>query len=251
MAGHNKWSKIKRKKAVNDAKQSKIFSKIIKEIGVAVKQSGTDPEGNPRLKLAIQNAKGANMPKDNIERAINKASGEGGADYQDVTYEGYAPHGVAIFIEATTDNINRTVANVRSYFNKYNGSLSTSGSLDFIFDQKGVFTFEMPENADEEELMLELIDAGAEDVQVEEGEVVVYTAREDFGNVQKKLDELKIEPEEAGLRRLPKVFKKLDAEDARSVFKLIAMLEEDEDVQDVYHNVEMSEELEEVYEEVA
>jgi len=139
MAGHNKWSKIKHQKAVNDVRTSKVFSKLIKEINTAVKLGGSDIEGNPRLKVAVQNAKGQNMPKANIERAIKKAAGEDNTTYKEVTYEGYGPHGVAIFIEAGTDNINKIVSNIRFYFNKHNGNLSKSGSLDFIFDQKGGF----------------------------------------------------------------------------------------------------------------
>ncbi|MEX0966174.1 MAG: YebC/PmpR family DNA-binding transcriptional regulator [Bacteroidia bacterium] len=247
MSGHSKWSKIKRKKGANDARQSKVFSKMVKEIQVAVKQGGPDPEGNPRLRLAVQNAKGVNMPKDNIDRAINKASGADDATYHEVTYEGYAAAGVAVYVECTTDNINRTVANVRSYFNKFHGSFSTSGSLDFIFDSKGVFSFPIEEH-DEDELMLELIDAGAEDVEVEDGEVTVYCAREDFGSMQKKLEALQIEPSEAGLKRLPKVHKKVDPENFRKVMRLIEVLEDDDDVKEVYHNVEMSDELMAAYE---
>lgn len=249
MAGHNKWSKIKRKKGANDAKMSKIYSKLIKEIQVAVKLSGPDPETNPRLRVAIQNSKGQNMPKDNIERAIKKASGEDGANYEEVTYEGYAPHGVAIFIEATTDNTNRTVADVRSYFNKVDGSLAKSGSLDFIFDQKGVFVFPMPEGMEKDELELELIDAGAEEIDVEDGTVSLTTAREDFGSAQEKLEEMGIETEEAGLKRIPKIFKKIEPDQFKTVLKLIDLLEDNDDVQNVYHNVELTEELEAVLEE--
>ncbi|HOB26838.1 MAG TPA: YebC/PmpR family DNA-binding transcriptional regulator, partial [Bacteroidales bacterium] len=139
MSGHNKWSTIKRKKEANDAKRSKMFTKIIKDITIAVREGGPDPNSNPRLRLAIANARGVNMPKDNIQRAINKANEKDSANYVEIVYEGYATHGVAIIVECATDNQQRTVANIRSYFNKHGGSLSTSGSLNFIFDQKGVF----------------------------------------------------------------------------------------------------------------
>jgi YebC/PmpR family DNA-binding regulatory protein len=242
MSGHSKWSTIKRKKGANDAKRSKIFSKLIKEISVAARMGGGDPESNPRLRLAIQNSKSENLPKDNIERAIKKATGDDADSYDEITYEGYASHGVAVFVECMTDNTNRTVANVRSYFTKFNGSLGKNGSLEFIFDHKGVFTFKVPE-MDMDELELELIDAGAEDIEIEEDFITVYTAREDFGNVQKKLDELNIEVDNAGLKRIPNNTKELNVEQFQSVMKLIDMLEEDDDVQEVYHNIEITDEL--------
>lgn len=244
MAGHNKWSKIKHQKAVNDVRTSKIFSKLNKEISTAVKLGGSDPENNPRLKVAIQNAKGQNMPKNNIERAIKKAAGEDNTTYKEVNYEGYGPHGVAIFIEAGTDNINKIVSNIRYYFNKYNGNMSKSGSLDFIFDQKGVFTLDKPEEYTKEDLELELIDAGAEELEEDEdGEITITTAKDDFGNLQEKLEEMGIEPKNSKLKRIPKITKQLTAEQFQDVNKLLETLEEDEDVQNVYHNVEFSEEL--------
>ena len=194
MSGHSKWSTIKRKKGALDAKRSKAFSKIIKEITVAVKEGGgPDPDANPRLRTAIANAKGVNMPKDNVTRAINKAGDKDSANFMEVTYEGYAPGGIGIFVECTTDNLQRTVSNVRSYFTKHNGSLGKNGSLSFIFDRKGVFTFPIGD-WDIEELELEIIDAGAEDIELEDGFVTVTTALEDFGTMQKKLEELNIEP---------------------------------------------------------
>lgn len=243
MSGHNKWSTIKRKKGALDAKRSKIFSKIIKEISIAVREGGTDPDGNPRLRLAIQNAKGANMPKENIQRAISKASDKDTAALVETTYEGYANGGVAIFIEALTDNSQRTVANVRSIFNKYNGNLGTNGCLRFIFDRKGIFT--IPKGTlNEEELTLELIDAGAEDVVVtEDDKIIVTTSFEDFGAMQKKLEELKIEAENAKLERIPNTFAKVDVETAKKVLKMIEAFEDDDDVQEVYHNMEMTDEL--------
>ncbi|HLN52535.1 MAG TPA: YebC/PmpR family DNA-binding transcriptional regulator [Lentimicrobium sp.] len=242
MSGHNKWSTIKRKKGALDAKRSKIFSRIIKEITVAVKEGGPDPDGNPRLRLAIANAKGASMPKDNITRAINKGSDKDAANYQETSYEGYAPNGIAIYIEATTDNLQRTISNVRSYFNKYGGSLGTNGSLAFLFDRKGVFN--IPKGTiDLDELEMELIDAGADDIQVEDDMITVTTAMEDFGSMLRKLEEMKIEPENAELQRIPKNTVKLDKESAKKVLRLVEMFEDDDDVTNVFHNMEMTDEL--------
>ncbi len=247
MSGHSKWSTIKRKKGAADARRSKIFSRIIKEISVAVKEGGNDPDGNPRLRLAIANAKGVNMPKDNIQRAISKAGDKNAADFQEVTYEGYANYGVAIYIECLTDNIQRTVASVRSYLNKYEGKLETKGALAFLFDRKGVFT--IPEKAlrekemEEDDFMMEVIDAGAEEAENEDGFYTIYTAMEDFGNMVKKLEEMDIEAENAELQRIPKTTVKLEREQAQKVLKLVDTLEEDEDVQNVFHNMELTEEL--------
>ena len=251
MAGHNKWSKIKRKKGKEDAKRSKIFSRLIKEIAVAVKEgNGADPEFNPRLRLAIANAKGENMPKDNIERAIKKAVDSGGDDIHQPTYEGYGPNGIAIFVEATTDNINRTVASVRSTFTKKGGSLGTSGSVDYLFERKGIFTISLDEH-EAQDLELELIDGGAEDIEVDEEEnlMTVTVAFEDFGNMQSKLDELGIEPKSANLERFPLNYIHVAADDAKAVLNLIEELEEDDDVQKVFHNMEMTAEIEALMEE--
>jgi len=244
MSGHSKWSTIKRKKGALDAKRSKVFTRIIKEITVAVREGGPDPDGNPRLRLAIQNSKAANMPKDNVERAIKKGSGSDSDNYLEVSYEGYASHGVAVFVECLTDNLNRTVQNVRSAFSKNGGSLGTKGSLEFIFDRKGVFVLKLSDNLalDEEDFTLEMIDAGAEDVIFEEGYVTVYCSMEDFGALQKKTEELNLEVENAELQRIPKTTVALDAEAVKKVFKLIDALEDDDDVQKVYHNIELNEE---------
>ncbi|MEI6059792.1 MAG: YebC/PmpR family DNA-binding transcriptional regulator [Bacteroidota bacterium] len=242
MSGHNKWSTIKRKKGALDSKRSKIFSKIIKEITVAVKEGGADPDGNPRLRLAIGNAKGASMPKDNIQRAISKGSDKDSASFIECTFEGYANGGVAIFIEATTDNQQRTIANVRMYFNKFGGNLGTNGSLSFIFDRKGIFS--VPEgtlNADDFEM--EMIEAGAEEMQLEEGFFTITTAMENFGTMVKKLEELGIEPESAKLQRIPKETAKVDLETAKKVMRLVELFEEDDDIQAVYHSMEMTDEL--------
>lgn len=243
MAGHSKWSTIKRKKGALDAKRSKMFSKFSKEITIAVKEGGGhDPDYNSRLRIAIQNAKGVNMPKDNIERAIKRGD-QDGASFQAVSFEGYAAHGIAIFVECLTDNNNRTVSSVRSAFNKFNGTLGTNGSLSFLFDRKGVFDFAKPENMDFDEIEMELIDAGAEEIEVEEENVNVICSIEDFGSLSKKLEELKIEVESAELQRIPNDTKTLNLNEAKSVLKLIDVLEDDDDVQNVFHNMEMTDEI--------
>jgi len=242
MSGHSKWSTIKRKKGAIDAKRSKIFSRIVKEISVAVKEGGADPTGNPRLRLAIANAKGVNMPKDNVQRAISKAGEKNAATFQEVTYEGYANFGVGVYIECLTDNIQRTVANIRSYFNKHSGKLETNGALGFLFERKGVFT--LPVNdLNEDDFMMEVIDAGAEEVETEDQFFTVYTAMEDFGSMMKKLEEMGIEAESAELQRIPLNTVKLDKESAHKVLKLIEMFEEDDDVQNVFHNLELTDEM--------
>lgn len=242
MSGHNKWSTIKRKKGATDSKRSKIFSRIIKEINIAVKEGGPDPDGNPKLRLAIANAKGANMPKENVQRAVSKASDKDASSYNEVTYEGYAPNGVAIFIECATDNVQRTVSNIRSYFNKHGGNLGTNGSLSFIFDRKGVFR--VPKGTiNTDEFEMEVIDAGAEDIAYEDDTIVITTELESFGSMLKKLEELQIEAESAELQRLPKTFVTLDKESAQKVLKLVDIFEEDDDVQNVYHNLELTDEL--------
>ena len=245
MSGHSKWSTIKRKKGALDSKRSKIFTKLIKEITVAVREGGPDPDGNPRLRLAIQNSKAANMPKDNVERAIKKGSGADGATYTELTYEGYATHGVAVVVECMTDNLNRTVASIRSAFNKYGGNLGTNGSLEFIFDRKGVFSIKLGDNLslNEDDFTLEMIDAGAEDIIFEEDYVTVYTSLEDFGTMQKKMEKLKLEVENAELQRIPKTTVTLDVEAIRKVIKFIEVLEDDDDVQKVYHNIELNEDV--------
>lgn len=242
MSGHSKWSTIKHKKGALDKKRGKIFTKLIKEITVAAKAGGADPEMNPRLRLAVQNAKGKNMPKDTIERAIKKVAGGDAADYIETTYEGYGSNGVAVFVECTTDNLNRTVADVRAAFSKYGGSLGTNGSLEFIFDRKGSFAIPFTEGMDEDEITLELIDGGAEDVEFDDGFISVTCAMEDFGNMQAKLDELNIEAENAELERIPNTLVSLSDEAFASVMKLIDALEDNDDVQKVYHNIDATDE---------
>ncbi len=242
MSGHSKWSTIKRKKGAADAKRSKIFSKIVKDITVAVKEGGPDPDANPRLRLAIANAKGVSMPKDNIERAISKGKDKDSANFTELTYEGYLSHGIAVYIECTTDNQQRTVSNIRAIFNKYSGNLGTNGSLSFMFDRKGVFTVPKGE-IDPEEFELEMIDAGAEDIEEEDGFFSITTAMEDFGTMQKKLEELGIEPESAELQRIPRDTVKLEKEDALKILKVIELFEDDDDVQKVFHNLEITDEM--------
>ena len=223
---------------------AKTFTRIGKDISIAVKEGGANPDTNARLRAVIQNAKSANMPKDNVERAIKKASGADSANYVEMSLEGYAPHGVAVFVECTTDNNNRTVANVRSYFNKCEGNLGTNGSLEFIFDRKAVFTFsESQVEMDLEELEMELIDAGLEELENDEGTLTVTTDFSDFSNMQKQLESMNIELESSELQRFPNNTKTLVGEEAKSVLKLIDKLEEDEDVQNVFHNMEMTEEV--------
>jgi YebC/PmpR family DNA-binding regulatory protein len=243
MSGHNKWSTIKRKKGALDSKRSKIFSKIIKEITVVVRESGPDPDSNPRLRLAIANAKGASMPKENIERAINKGKDKDTANFSELPYEGYLPNGIAVYVECTTDNTQRTISNVRAIFNKYGGSLGTTGSLSFLFSRKGVFTIPKIDDINLEDFELEMIDAGAEDISENEGVLTVITPMEDFGRMQKKLEELKIDTENAELQRIPNETVKLDPETAKKVLRVIDIFEDDDDVQKVFHNLEITEEM--------
>lgn len=217
------------------------FTRLGKEIVMAVKAGGPNPESNSRLRTAIQNAKAVNMPKDRVDAAIKRASNKDESNYEEVVYEGYAPHGVAVLVETATDNTNRTVANVRSYFNKVGGTLGKTGSLDFIFNRKAVFRFS-PGEIDLEELELELIDAGLEDLFVEEDEdgndiAVIHTAFEDFGKMQKTLEEKGIELKSAKLERVTLSTAEVSEEQAADVLKLVDKLEEDDDVQAVYHNM--------------
>ncbi|BAV95296.1 YebC/PmpR family DNA-binding transcriptional regulator [Ichthyobacterium seriolicida] len=246
MAGHSKWANIKHRKGAQDAKRGKIFTRIIKEITIAVKESGNDPSSNPRLRNAISNAKGENMPKDNIDRAIKKASGDDANTYSEVTFEGYANGGVAVFVECTTDNINRTVADVRSIFNKNGGSLGKNGSLEFIFDRKGVFVIDTDKNSiDLEKVEMELIDSGLEESYIDENTITLYTSFVDFGLMQNKLEEMNIEVKQSSLDRIPNTTTKLDLNEAKKVLNLINKFEDDnDDVQNVFHNLEMTSEIE-------
>jgi YebC/PmpR family DNA-binding regulatory protein len=245
MSGHSKWSTIKRKKGANDQKRAKIFTRIIKELTIAARDGGPEPDQNPQLRLAVQNAKGANMPKDTMERAIKKGSGAEAANLTELTFEGYASNGIAVFVECTTDNNNRTVANVRAVFNKYGGNLGTNGSLSFAFDRKGVFTLEKEklEGKDIEELEMELIDGGLEELDQTDEQVIAYCSFDDFGNMQKQLEEMELEASSAELQRIPNDTSALDIDSAQRVLKLIDKMEEEDDVNTVYHNLEMTDEL--------
>jgi len=218
------------------AAMSKAFTRIGKDIVMAVKEGGPDPDANSKLRAVIQNAKAVNMPKDNIERAIKRASDKNQGDYKEVLFEGYAPHGIAILIETATDNNTRTVANIRSYFNKCNGSLGTSGSVEFMFDHTCNFTIK-DEGLDPEELELEMIDFGAEEVFVDEDGIHIYAPFENFGAIQKELESREIEIISSGFERIPQVTKELNEEEAADVEKLLEKIEEDDDVQNVFHNM--------------
>ncbi|WP_243517996.1 MULTISPECIES: YebC/PmpR family DNA-binding transcriptional regulator [unclassified Candidatus Cardinium] len=237
MAGHSKWSNIKRKKGVNDAKKSKIFTKLVKEITVAARSGSAEPALNPRLRLAIQNAKGANMPKDAILRAISKASGNDGSVYHEVTYEGYGTSGVAIMVVCMTDKVIRTVANVRAIFSKYGGSLEKNGAITFLFDYKSVFTIPEGDVEDQDDFTLGLIDAGAESLENDGGFLHVVCAIEDFGKVQKHLETVAIAPTSAGLEYIPHTFVQVSDIALPKLIKLIDALQDDDDVQKVYHNI--------------
>ncbi len=241
MAGHNKWSKIKRQKAVTDARRSKSWARITRDIMIASREGGGDPSMNARLALAVDKAKSENMPKENVERAIKRGTGEiAGADYEEVSYEGYGPGGVAFFVECLTDNTNRTVADVRHLFSKYGGSMGQTGSVAFQFDRKG--TLEVAaEGHDEMELFELVADAGAEDLVREEDAFVITTPVESFGAVQAALRERNIEPSEASLVRVATTTVSIDPATARKVGTLIDMLEELQDVQAVYTTLNFDE----------
>jgi YebC/PmpR family DNA-binding regulatory protein len=226
------------------AKMSKAFTRIGKDLVIAVKDGGSDPETNARLRQVMQNAKSANMPKENILRAIKKASDKNTANYEEVTLEGYGASGVAVFIDCATNNNNRTVADIRSYFNKCEGALGTNGSLEFIFDRKGVFTIHLNEiNMELEELEMELIDGGLEEIEIEENNITIYCDYKDFNNMQLKIESLNIEIISSELHRIPNNTKKINSEQAKKIMKLLDLLEENDDVQQVFHNMELSEEI--------
>lgn len=218
---------------------SKAFTRIGKDIVMAVKEGGPDPENNSRLRAVIQNAKAVNMPKDNIERAIKRASDKSQGDYKEVLFEGYGPHGIAILVETATDNNTRTVANVRSYFNKCNGNLGTSGSVVFMFDHTCNFRIN-GDGLDPEEIELEFIDFGAEEVFVDDDGLLIYAPFESFGAIQAELEQRNIEILSSGFERIPQTTKQLNAEQVQDVEKLLEKLEEDDDVQNVYHSMQES-----------
>jgi len=227
----------KAKKMKRWGNMAKTFTKIGKDITISVKESGADPSMNPRLRLLLQNAKSANMPKDTVDRAIKKASNPDTADYREVVYEGYGPHGIAVVVETTTDNPTRTVANVRSYFTRNGGSLGTSGSLSFMFDHKCVFKVVNKEGLDLEELELELIDAGISELFDEDDTIVIYGEFESFGALQKYFEENEFEIISAEFDRIPSQTKSLNEEQTAEFEKMLSKFEDDEDVSNVYHNM--------------
>jgi len=239
VAGHSKWKQIKHKKAITDSKRAANWTKIIREITVAAKAGGGDPGGNPRLRLAIDNARGANMPFENIDRAIKKGTGElEGVSYEEITYEAYGPGGVAIMIESLTDNGNRTVADIRRWLSRNGGNLGTAGSVAWMFDRRGQITID-GEKYDEDTVMEAALEAGALDVESDEGAFTVSTEVTDFNAVQDGLREKGIEWEEAELAMIPKTEIKVEGADAEQLVKLLELLEELDDVQKVYTNADL------------
>jgi len=230
------FEKRKHKMFARFDKMAKAFTRIGKDIAIAVKQGGPNPNNTPRLRLAIQNAKGVNMPKDRVESAIKRASSKEEKDFTEVVYEGYAPHGVPVLVECATDNPTRTVANVRLHFSKNGGNMGNSGSVSFMFERKGVFKFD-PAKLNLDECELDLIDAGAEDIQREEEEIIVYTKFADFGAMQKFLEAKKLEASSSTLQYIPTTTKELSEAEQDEVMECIGAPEEDDDVQNVYHNL--------------
>lgn len=244
MSGHSKWATIKHAKGAADAKRGQMFTKFIKEISIAARMGGGDPNGNPRLRTAILKARAANMPKDNIERAIKKGTGElGGASYEELLYEGYAPGGVAVLVEVLTDNKNRAAANVRNLFSKNGGNLGATGSVSYMFNRKGVIEYDA-EVVSEEKLMEDALEAGAEDIQSEAGVLTVTTDPNDFASVLENLQEKGFESVSAEVSMVPATYMSLDAETVRKVLKMVERLEEDDDVQNVYTNLDIPEDFE-------
>jgi YebC/PmpR family DNA-binding regulatory protein len=241
VAGHSKWAQIKRKKAVTDQKRAAAWGKIIREITVAAKMGGGDPAGNPRLRLAMDNARAANMPNDNIDRAVRKGAGDlEGVEYQEISYEAYGPGGVAIYIEALTDNVNRTVAEVRHALNKQGGNLGTSGSVAWMFDHRGQIVFDAS-RYDETTLLEAALEAGAQDVETEDEIIIVYTDVADFHTVQDKLRATNLAWESAELAMVPKTLVRVEGKDAERMVKLLDLLEDSDDIQKVYSNADIDE----------
>lgn len=243
MAGHSKWANIKHRKAAVDAKRGKMFTKLIRELTVAAKEGGPDADSNPRLRAAINTAKGQNMPNDTIDRAIKRGSGDmEGVVYQEVFYEGYGPGGSAVYVQALTDNKNRTVAAVRSLFHKNGGNLGETGCVAWIFEMKGRITFNS-ESVTEDQLFDIAIDAGAEDVIEEDNDLVVITSIDDFENVKTVLKDSGLEYDEAEVTMVPQSNVKIDGKEAERMIRLMEALEDSDDVQNVYANFDISEEL--------
>lgn len=241
MSGHSKWHNIQNKKGKEDAKRGKIFTKIAKEIIISAKNGGPEPDTNPKLRDAIAKAKAANMPNDNINRAIKKASGElASVNYEKIVYEGYGPSGVAVIVEALTDNKNRTAGNVRSAFTKGGGNMGASGCVAFMFQEKGEIVIER-EDKDEDEIMMMALDAGAEDFAAEEEVFIVTTSPEDFGTVREALEAEGLEFLEAEVKMIPDTYAAINEDEAKKFQKMLNLLEEDDDVQEVWHSAEFPE----------
>ncbi|MFD2618184.1 YebC/PmpR family DNA-binding transcriptional regulator [Terrilactibacillus laevilacticus] len=239
MSGHSKWKTIQHKKNAKDAKRGKIFMKLAKDIFLAAKTGGGDPEMNASLRLAVEKAKAANMPNDNISRAIKKATGNlDGVTYEEITYEGYGPGGVAVIVEVLTDNKNRSASEIRHAFSKNGGNLGETGCVGFMFEKKGVITILASEDIDEEELMLDAIDAGADELETEEEGFVILTSPEAFSDVKNALQEKGYAIEESEISNIPQTTTSLSNEDQAKMNRLIDMLEDNDDVQDIYHNLE-------------
>lgn len=232
-----KSAKIAARKGAQDRAKSQVYTRALADVFLASKSGGADPDTNFLLKVAIDRCKKFNVPKDNIEKAIKKGQGGDGVGYEDINYEGYGPNGIAVFVEASTNNVTRTVANVRNYFNKCGGSLGVTGSLEFVFERKAIFIIQKDQIEDEDDFTLNMIDAGAEDVEPDEDIIEVSGPMESFGSIQEKLQEIKVTPEEASLQRIPLNHKEADEETAKQIDKLIGLLEDDEDVVTVYHNM--------------
>ena len=243
MSGHSKWSQIKRQKGATDAKRGQLFTKLGREIIVAARQGGPDPETNPRLRLAIERARDANMPKDNIERAIKRATGEGGAaELAEVVYEGYGPGGIAILVEALTDNRNRTVSDIRNVFAKAGGSLGEAGSVAWLFEKRGLIALHT-DGSDAEELALRAMDCGAEDVQVDARSVEVYTRPETLSAVRRALEAAQVPVASAEITQVPKSTVRLEARQAEQALRLLDRLDELDDVQRISSNADFPEEV--------
>ena len=244
MSGHSKWSTIKHKKGAADAKRGKVFTRILKEMTVAARMGGGDPAGNPRLRAAVAEAKANNMPKDNIERAIKRGTGElEGATYEELTYEGYGPGGVAVIVETLTDNTNRTTPEIRHMFEKHGGNLGTPGSVRFQFERKGYFAIEKSA-VGEDKLMEVVLEAGADDLQTEDADAYeVYTSPENFEQVRQALEKNNIATTEAKLGQVPQNYIKLDENKSKSMMRLLEMLDDHDDVQNVWSNFDIPEEM--------
>ncbi len=243
MSGHSKWATTKHKKAATDAKRGKIFTKIGKEITVAARLGGGDPDGNPRLRTAVAKAKAVSLPAENIKRAIQKGTGElPGVSYEEIVYEGYGPGGVAVIIESLTDNRNRTVSEIRNIFSKAGGNMGEAGCVSWMFHKKGYLVVNSAK-ANEDQLMTLALDAGAEDMQVEDGNFVITTALSDFEKVKKALEDAKVPLELAELTMIPQTYVKLDGKEAQQMLRLVDTLEDNDDVQNVYANFDIPDEI--------